>query len=257
MTIVINFYKEIKEGKMIKIAICDDENSIVNEIERVLFTLCKREGIKIDIDAFYSGESLEDAIRQGENYDLLYLDIHMKGKNGIETAKNIRKMDENTLIIFVSGYEKYWMELFRLDVFTFVKKPIDQGAFEKIFLEAHQKICDKRFYFSFHFRNEEYKIPCNEIFYFESCSRQIVVHLKNHGKEIFNAKLSDVVIKLADGKVPFLRIHQSYLVNYHFIKTRSKTEVTLVDGTKLPISEERQKEFHRSYSKLLGGEINV
>ena len=59
------------------------------------------------------------------------------------------------------------------------------------------------------------------------------------------------------GKVPFLRIHQSFLVNYHLIKARTKTRVTLVTDENLPISEERQKEFIREYGLLLGGEINV
>lgn len=242
---------------MLKVAICDDENLIVSEFETILLNLCKSEGIKIDIDVFYSGESLEKAVLLGEKFDLLYLDIEMKGKNGIEAAKNIRKMDENVLIIFVSGYVKYWMELFRLDVFSFVRKPIDKKDFEKLFLEAHQKICDKRFYFTFHYKSEEYKIPCNEILYFESCSRQIKIHLKNDEMAVFNAKLSDVVTRLAEGKIPFLRIHQSFLVNYHLIRARSKSEVILIDGTRLPISEERQKEFSWSYSKLLGDEINV
>ncbi len=54
-----------------------------------------------------------------------------------------------------------------------------------------------------------------------------------------------------------MRIHQSYLVNYYLIKSRSKSEVTLSNGQKLPISEERQKKFNIQYSKLLGGEVDV
>lgn len=242
---------------MLKVAICDDENVVVNQIEEIICTLCKEESILIDIDAFYSGEALEQRIQQGERYDLIYLDIQMKGEDGIITAQSIRKADENALIIFVSAYDKYLMELFRLDVFTFVKKPIHRQAFEKIFLEAYQKICNKNFYYIFHYKSEEYKIPCNEILYFESNGRQIKVHIKNKETVVFNGKLSDVVEKLAEGKIPFLRIHQSYLVNYHLIRSRSKTEITLINGLKLPISEERQKEFSWNYSKLLGGEINV
>jgi len=48
----------------------------------------------------------------------------MENGDGITTAKNIRKTDENVLLIYVSGYDKYIMELFRLDVFAFIKKPI-------------------------------------------------------------------------------------------------------------------------------------
>ena len=96
---------------MIKIAICDDENIIVNQIENIILNVCKTEGILVDTDAFYCGETLEKAVMLGTKYDLIFLDIQMKNGDGITTAKNIREMDENVLLIFVSGYDKYMMEL--------------------------------------------------------------------------------------------------------------------------------------------------
>ena len=51
-----------------------------------------------------------------------FLDIQMKGGDGITAAENIRKVDDNVLLIYVSGYDKYMMELFRLDVFGFIKE---------------------------------------------------------------------------------------------------------------------------------------
>ena len=44
---------------MIQIAICDDENVIINQIESLLLTICNREGMKADIDAFNSGNTLD------------------------------------------------------------------------------------------------------------------------------------------------------------------------------------------------------
>jgi DNA-binding LytR/AlgR family response regulator len=57
--------------------------------------------------------------------------------------------------------------------------------------------------------------------------------------------------------VPFLRIHQSYLVNFRLVKARSKTHVTMIDGSKLPISADRLGMFNKQYSKLLGEEASV
>lgn len=242
---------------MLKVAICDDEYVIASQIENILCDICQRESIRIDIDVFYSGIALEKEVLRGEKYDLLYLDIQMENGDGITAASNIRKLDENAIIIFVSGHDKYVMELFRLDVFAFIKKPIDSIAFSKTFLEANQKICSKNFYFTFHYKNQEYKLPCKDIIYFESKGRQISIHTRNDGIYVFNGKLSDVEKRLQEGKNPFLRIHQSFLVNYHLIKAKSKTEVTLITDIKLPISEDRKKEFSRDYGRLLGGEIDV
>lgn len=242
---------------MLKVAICDDECLIAHQIENMIHNICDKEGIKVDTEVYYYGSELEKGVLTGQNFDLIYLDIQMKRGDGITTAKNIRKMDENVMIIFVSSYDKYLMELFRLDVFAFIKKPIDCDTFFKTFLEANQKIFSRDFFFIFKYKNQEFKIPCKDILYFESKGRQVNVYVKNGEIHIFNGKLSDVEKGLENGKIPFLRIHQSYLVNYILIKSRSKADVTLISGLRLPISEDRQKEFSRKYGKLLRGEISV
>lgn len=242
---------------MIKVAICDDEKMIASQVESLILRICKNESILVNTDVFYDGESLEEEILKGTIYDLIYLDIQMEKGDGITTAKHIRAMDENVLLIYVSGYDKYLMELFRLDVFDFIKKPIETKYFTDTFLDANRKICNNKFYFTYRYKNEEHKIPCIEILYFESWGRKINLHIKNGNVETFNGKLSEVETQIEGGKIPFLRIHQSYLVNYHHIKSRSKTEVTLINGRKLSISEDRQKNFGEQYSRLLGGEIDA
>lgn len=242
---------------MYKIGICDDDEEIANYIERILLDLSSHEGIPLSVDVFFSGNDLEKEIHSGTIYDLLYLDIQMENGDGITAAQNIRKTDENVLFIFVSGYEKYVSDLFRLDVFGFIKKPIDLLKFTEMFTAAAEKISKNTFYFSFCRKNEELKFPCNKILYFESQGRKINFYTQDGKTLSFNGKLSDIEAELSKGKIPFFRIHQSYLVNYHFIRRRSKTEVTLSNGKTLPISENKQKEFNLQYSLLLGGEINV
>ena len=61
--------------------------------------------------------------------------------------------------------------------------------------------------------------------------------------------------QLKNGKIPFLRIHQSFLVNYRFVQKISFTKVVLTDGTELHISEDRQKTIRAKYNELLGGEF--
>lgn len=240
---------------MISIAVCDDETTVTGQIETLLFDISEREHIPVDIDVFYSGHTLEQHVLDGKRYDLIYLDIQMKGGDGISAAESIRRKDENALLVYISAYEKYMMELFRLDVLAFVKKPVEKAAFEKIFLDANQRICRKRFYFTYRYKNTESKIPCADILYFESRGRKILIHLKNSAPESFNGKLSDVEAQMQAGKIPFLRTHKSYFVNYHAIRSRTKNEVTLTDGTVLPISREAGSDFGRQYSRLLGGEI--
>lgn len=242
---------------MINIALCEAKKSIVVEIENMIMSICDEKNIVVSIDVFFSEKLLEKYILTGTKYDILLFDIKMTRKNRVQTAARIRRLDKNVIFIFISDIDRDLMELFRLDVFAFLKIPINVDEFGKVFFEAYQKVGENKFYFTFQFKNEEYKLPCNEIVYFESKGRKINIYMKDGGIESFNGKLSEVEKCLLGGKIPFLRIHQSYLVNYHLIKSRSKGEITLVNQLKLPISKERQKEFGIKYNLLLRGEADV
>lgn len=180
---------------MLKVAICDDENLIAHQIENNVYNTCSKEGIKVDTEVYYNGNALEKAILTGQNFDLIYLDIQMENGDGITTAKNIRKMDENVLIIFISSYDRYLMELFQLDVFSFIKKPIDPDAFSKKLLEANQKICSKTTFFVFKYKNREYKVLCKDILYFESKGK-VIDALINVKYAIAKGKGIEFVLKI-------------------------------------------------------------
>ena len=174
----------------------------------------------------------------------------------ITTISFIRNIDNTLLIICIIKTEKYLTNLFHLDIFAFLKKPINLH-FNKIFHEAYKKICTDNHYFIYRYKNEEYKIKCNDIMYFESYRRKIKIHLENNTVNIFYGKLNTIEQKLEYGRIPFLRIHQSYLVNFNQVKSLTKTTVTLNNLVTLPISEKRQKKIKFKYEKLIHGEIII
>lgn len=240
---------------MIKIAICDDESIFTANMEDMLIKIGKKNTIEIDINVFFDGSTLEKSFLRGERFDLIYLDIEMKTINGIEAAKNIRGIDQDVLIIYVSGYENHMKELFEVDAFRFISKPIDSVIFENYFIKAYERLCACATYFEFQYNREITKILIGDIIYFESHGRTINISLVN-GEEKYNGKINDIEKTLKKCKIAFLRIHQSYLVSYKFIKCMSMTNVTLLNGRILQISEDRQKAIRKQYCSLLGGEIS-
>ena len=124
---------------MINIAICDDDKVILSEIKNLLLNISEKNFIKIDVNTYYDGSSLEKDINKGEVFDLLYLDIEMS-QNGILTAKRLRERGYDVLIIYISSYEKYFRELFEVNTFRFLGKPIDKQKCQKYLLEAVELI---------------------------------------------------------------------------------------------------------------------
>ena len=61
------------------------------------------------------------------------------------------------------------------------------------------------------------------------------------GAESFYGKMDDVLIQTQ--RHDFLYIHKSYLINYNHASAITYTQVTMSDGTVLPISQKRRKEI--------------
>lgn len=236
---------------MIKIAICDDDKNIAAKVENILEEIGKENLLKISIDVFYSGESLQKFYENGNTYDLIYLDIEMTMLNGIEVAKYIRERDRYTIIIYISSHEEYLIQLFEVEPFRFIRKPIDMAVFNKYFMEAYNKILREEVYFQYNFRRNNVKILYNNIVYFESRGRYINIIQKDGKEDRFNGKLNAIEEIVNRSNHPFLRVHQSYLINFHYIKKINFSKVELFNGKEIYISEERQKIIRERYSQIL------
>lgn len=244
-----------KKTNLINIAICDDDLIFASKVETILLEISKKQMIKMNIEVFSDGAELWNDISMGKNvYELLYLDIEMDRINGIEIAKKIRENDTNAILIYISSYDNYFIDLFEVEPFRFIKKPVDNHIFEEYFNKAYERILKDEVYFEYRFNKVTYKLPINSIIYFESSGRLINIKYKE-GNGKFYGKLSNIEKQLKDGKIPFLRIHQSYLVNYRYVCKISYSNVILFDGTVLQISEDRQKEIRERYNDLLAGDF--
>ena len=71
---------------MYRIAICDDEKSTCAEIESYILMYSKLRFIRNEIEVFYSGEAFCEYVKQGNFFDLLFLDIELPAINGIEVV---------------------------------------------------------------------------------------------------------------------------------------------------------------------------
>ncbi len=235
---------------MINIAVCDDDLIYASGIETLLVNISKSRKLDLNIEVYSDGSELWNAICNGEKFDIIYLDIEMKCVNGIDVAKQIRSGDYNVLLIYISSYENYFIELFEVEPFRFIKKPVDLKLFENYFMKAYERVSHNDAYFEYQFNKVQHRYLIKDILYFESSGRSIVLHGVN--EEIrFYGKLSQIEKELTDGNVPFIRIHQSFLVNYRYITQISFYNLILTDGTSLQISESRQKNVRKQYNELM------
>ncbi|MCR5699011.1 MAG: response regulator [Treponemataceae bacterium] len=65
--------------------------------------------------------------------DVAFLDIEMKGENGISVAKNMKEVNPRVNIIFVTGYSNFMKEAFDLYASGYILKPVDGEDIKKQF----------------------------------------------------------------------------------------------------------------------------
>ena len=102
-----------------KIAICDDEAAITEWMAEKIKTIYKN----AEICCYLSGEELLDS---QEKIDILFLDIQMDGKDGMDTARQLRKNGADTMIIFVTALEEYVFQAFDVGAFHYLVKPFSE-----------------------------------------------------------------------------------------------------------------------------------
>ena len=86
-----------------KVAVCDDELQVLEELSSFLDLYCKEYHREIEYELLQSPIELFAKMERGACYDVLFLDILLKGDNGIEVARELRKQDKNVKIIFLTS----------------------------------------------------------------------------------------------------------------------------------------------------------
>lgn len=241
---------------MLNIVVCDDDIRFTGKFESMLYIMAEQENINIDIDVFLNGgELIKNVCNKKKCYDLIFLDIEMKGLDGIEVARKIREVNEVVLLIYVTNHKSYALDAYEVQPFQFIVKPVDINVLHKYFKKAYEKIILGAFYFEYKYGKFYCKILLNDIMYFESKKRVIYIHILDKMIYKFYDKLNNVEERLKNEKTDFWRIHQSYLINTRYIRKKSYDEIELVNGKTLYISEDRRNEVSELYCDYIEGHI--
>lgn len=242
---------------MINIAICDDDRMATESLEKMLYEAAAESNITIRCESFYGGAALTEVISEQRSYfDLIYLDIEMDDMDGIHAALRLRDLALPVLIVYVSAHEEYLKELFRTEPFRFLSKPVNKAEFREVFHAACRRIQSRSAYYSFSYKKALHKVPFDRIAYFESRGRQIYIHIsgpaaEDHYTEVFYGKMNEVEKQISAVNNRFLRIHQSFLVNFDYVRVIRFSEVVMMDGQALQVSEERQKNARTQFCLMM------
>lgn len=236
---------------MIRIAVVDDDIKICSHIERYMTSFSKKYNQKIEVEPYTKSEVFFKAIQENQEvYDLIFLDIEVDEKTGIDIAEYIRYVmqDELQQIVYVSGRIDYSLSLHDTHPLDFIVKPIKDEQLEKVVMRYMKISGHWTNVFSYQVGRDTVKVKINEIRYFSVVNKDVVIHTIKD-EDCFRGSIREIEESLR--KYNFLYIHRSYLVNPMYIKIYEYNQVILNDGkTKLPIGSSKRAEICKKRIEL-------
>lgn len=185
-------------------------------------------------------------------FDLVYLDMDMDEKSGLDLAKEIRQnYHSDCLILFLTNYPKYMQNSFDVRAFQYMIKPVQFDEFEKKF-NAARKYLEKDDKNRVVLKIDEDNVVffTNEIYYIEKekSSKQFLVYLEDKCV-VAKGVLSAIENQLLEQH--FMRTHRSYLVNMKHIRRIQKNDLVLSNGNLVPISRRKEKELKQQFMRYV------
>ncbi len=223
---------------MIRIAICDDEKEMSDRTAKLASDFFRRKNLQTTLLQFSGGEEL---LRYDKPIDILFLDIQMKGPDGMETARKLRERGFKGFLIFITIFKEMVFQSFEVQAYDYLVKPLEEAHFERTMERLYssmQNACEANLLVRK--GSESRMIPFDEIIFCEIIDRKIYLHLVSAEVADFYERIENLENRL-DGR--FYRCHRSFLINLQHLKGYKDGRAYMIGGTEIPVSRLRAKEF--------------
>ncbi|MDZ7623855.1 MAG: LytTR family DNA-binding domain-containing protein [Ignavibacteriaceae bacterium] len=246
----------------IKAIIIDDEHLSRDKIR--IFAESNKQ-----IEIIGEGKNVQEAITliNKLNPDLLFLDINMPGKSGVELISELGV--KAPFVIFTTAYSDYAAEAFNLNAVHYLLKPFDQQKFNEAVERASERIFAKRSGNIFNrikevinSESEEIKytdripvkvqdkivlVPLNEIYFIEADKNYAVINLKDKQYRM-RTTLNDLDESLNPDL--FIRVHKSFIINKSYVHELEPTFnqefiIKLTSNKKIPTGKAYKENVQR------------
>ena len=224
---------------MLKIAICDDEKKIIDELYEMINEILQNYKYDNKIIIFQNGE---DVIEEAENLDIVFMDIEMPETDGLKLGRELKERNPKCKIIMSTGMVERFKEAFYIGAHRFVTKPFDKEEVEEALISAIDD-CNIGSSIEVYCQRNRYNILQEDIQFVEAYNgyTEFEVDGNRFRKEISLAELENI---LSD--ILFVRVDRKYIVNLRYVQAYS-SDTFMIGDKAFSISRRNRKDFERKY----------
>lgn len=232
-----------------KIAICDDEKIHTEYLCDMIYKNFNY--VNIDIYTFSDGNKLIDAIKIGEYFDIIFLDIIMPNFNGIDIARKIKEIKPELKFCFLTSTPDFVFDGYDLDAVNYLMKPINIDKLKKV-IEKIMVKDETSDLFVIKNKNSIQKVDLKYVEYFEIIGRIVTAYININGNQStieFYYKMSDLVNELTPKG--FIKSHRSILVNVRHIDRINDSNIILNSGKEIILSRNNLNDVKKAFTEYL------
>ena len=232
---------------MIKIAIVEDEVLYAVQLQEYLKKYEEEYRETFEISVFQDGDQIVHHYKA--EYDVILMDVEMRFMDGMSAAEEIRKMDTEVVIIFITNMPQYAVRGYEVDALDYVLKPITYFAFAQRLNRAIERIKKRtKRVISVNIKGSQIRMPIESVYYIESQGHTLIFHGVN-GEVEAPGTMKEIQEKLRDEH--FFRGNKGYLINLAHVD-RVVEGCAVVAGEELVLSRGRRKEFMEALAGFWG-----
>ena len=227
-----------------KIAICDDEPRFLQELHERLSAYFIRNHIDCEIREFTDGQTF---VAVNNTFDLVFMDYQLEDGNGIDFVRQIRQVNPNLMVVFLTVYPEHAIESIRLNTFRYLVKPVPDELLEEA-LDSFVKQYKYTKKIIVTANGKTFYVDADDVIYIEADKKYTSVRTVA-GLYHCSKSISDFYSEIHNAH--FFRTHRSYILNMKYISSIEKKTVLLSNGEKVICSAKNYDEFLKNYMSYL------
>lgn len=231
------------------ICYCEDESAQAKAFAIKIDQWAKNRNMKVRTDLFECAEEYLFKAEQN-SYDVIFLDISMRGQNGMELARQIREKEKDVILVFMTSDASYVFDGYEVGAYRYLMKPVDEKKLWEILDYARtQKEVEEENYILVKKDSQSVRVNLKDIIYIEAQKHYVNLCMEN--KESINIKtaFTELLQETQEKSDTILLTHRSYAVNIEKVVRIGRTECVLSDSSVIPVSRSFYKEVNEAFIK--------
>lgn len=232
---------------MIRIAIVEDEDSYIEQFTDYLQKYQKTAGEEIDITVFRDGDGITAEYKP--EYDIILMDIQMKFVDGMTAAEEIRRVDSEVIIIFITNMTQYAIRGYKVGALDYILKPVTYFSFCERLSHAIGRIKRRgRSFVTIPVKGGILRLDTSDIYYVESQGHNLI-YCTSKGSYLSSGTMKSAEEQLSG--LGFSRGNKGYLINLAYVEG-IQDKCAQIKGESLQLSRPRYNAFMQDLTKYWG-----